>query len=116
MMAQPGVESRPALTTADDHHTHSRLNDHGAHRHARAHAEHNHADHSHADHSHADHSHAHAHADHSHAELGRDRPMPVVLREPGLSLLRLSALQRVAGALVFSLLLWATVLWALRPL
>ena len=97
MMAQSGVESRPALTTADDHHTHSRLNDHGAHRHARAHAEHN-------------------HADHSHAEMGRDRPMPVVLREPGLSLLRLSALQRVAGALVFSLLLWATVLWALKPL
>ena len=92
MMAQPGVESRPALTTADDHHTHTRLNDHGAHRHA------------------------HAHADHSHAELGRDRPMPVVLREPGLSLLRLSALQRVAGALLFSLLLWATVLWALKPL
>ena len=105
-MAQSGVESRPALTTADDHLTHSRLNDHGAHCHA----------HAHADHSHADHSHAHAHADHSHAELGRDRPMPVVLREPGLSLLRLSALQRVAGALVFSLLLWATVLWALKPL
>ena len=112
MMAQPGVESRPALTTADDDHTHSRLNDHGAHRHGHAYADHSHADHSHADHSHADHS----HADHSHAELGRDRPMPVVLREPGLSLLRLSALQRVAGALVFSLLLWATVLWALKPL
>lgn len=67
-----------------------------AHDHA-AHA-HDHAAHSHSAHDHA----AHGHAPHAHP------PTP-----PGFSLLRLSAAQRLAGALALIAVIWTGVFWAI---
>jgi hypothetical protein len=60
------------------------------------------------DHSHAhDHTHAHAHA-HAHAPAGAPRP--------GVSLVRMSLVERLTVALVVSGLIWGGVLWAMRPI
>lgn len=75
--------------------------------HAHLHTSHTHPDLARHDHANHDHSH-HDHAPHSHGE-------PVVRpARPPFSLLRLSAMQRLAGALAMSLALWAGVWWALQ--
>ena len=68
-----------------------------------------HPDHTHHDHGHAHrHDHAHEHDDHhGHAH----DPSAVVA--PGPSLLRMSALERLAGAGVLSALIWLGVKWAM---
>lgn len=60
---------------------------------------------------HDDHNHPHDHHGHAHAA-----PAVAVARraDPGFSLLRLSALQRLAGAGVIIAVLWLAVLWALN--
>lgn len=64
-------------------------------------------DHAHAHHHGHAHSRAHDHAhDSGHAEAPRRA-------RPGLSLLRMSAAQRLAGACGALALLWAGVFWAL---
>ena len=57
----------------------------------------------------------HDHQDHSH-DHGHAHPAAAVVRraDPGFSLLRLSALQRLAGAGVIIALLWLALLWALN--
>ena len=72
------------------------------------------------DHNHAhDHDHAHAHGHvHDHAHGHDDHhghahdPSAVVA--PGPSLLRMSALERLAGAGVLSALIWLGVTWAMQ--
>jgi hypothetical protein len=53
-----------------------------------------------------DHGHGHSH-EHGHAHD------PSLIRPPGFSLLRLSALARLGGALALSAVLWLGVWWAL---
>ncbi len=73
---------------------------------AQSHA-HPHTSHTHPDPAHPDFA-GHDHAPHIHGE-------PVVLpARPPFSLLRLSAMQRLAGALSMILVLWAGVWWALQ--
>ena len=66
------------------------------------------------DHAH-DHAHHHAHAhDHAHAAAAPRQPAQARAGHAvGLSLLRLSALERSAGALALVALLWLGVWWAL---
>jgi hypothetical protein len=59
---------------------------------------------------HDDHDHSHDHDGHAHAASAS----AVRRADPGFSLLRLSALQRLAGAGVIIALLWLAVLWALN--
>ncbi|MCZ8185382.1 MAG: hypothetical protein O9308_03305 [Beijerinckiaceae bacterium] len=72
------------------------------------------AGHAHHGHHHHDHSHAHDHAGHRHAPAG----IPALRREradpPRLSLMALSAGQRLLLALPPIALLWALTLWAMR--
>ncbi|MBM3596348.1 MAG: hypothetical protein FJX31_11460 [Alphaproteobacteria bacterium] len=57
-----------------------------------------------------DHGHDHSH-DHNH---GAPHALPAArAAEPGFSLLRLSALQRLAGVAALLALLWIAVAWAL---
>jgi len=59
--------------------------------------------------------HDHHSDNHTHSH-GHTHPAAAVVRraDPGFSLLRLSALQRLAGAGVIIALLWLAVLWALK--
>ncbi|MBX9760392.1 MAG: hypothetical protein K2Y29_16555 [Beijerinckiaceae bacterium] len=69
------------------------------------HAHAGHDDHAHAhDHGH-EHDHAHDHPSHDHTSAARRA-------EPGLSLLRMSALQRLAIALALVAAIWLGVAWA----
>ena len=77
------------MTLAPDRHAHDHAHDHG-HAHGHAH-----------DHAH-DHTHAHDHARASVARRAR----------PGLSLLRMSAVQRLVIALAFVAAIWLGVVWA----
>lgn len=62
-------------------------------------------------HHHDDHAHHHEHAhDHAHPHEHGHGPRRA---EPGLSLLRMSAAQRLGGAAVVLALLWGGVFWAL---
>lgn len=58
-------------------------------------------------HDHARERHAHLH-DHGHAHD------PSAVAAPGLSLVRLSAVERLAGAAILAALIWAGVWWALK--
>lgn len=81
-------------------HTHDHAHNHGhAHDHAHDHA-HNHG-----------HDHHHAHDHRPAGEAGRG---PAPAPERALSLLRMSAAQRLAGACALSALVWAGVIWALQ--
>lgn len=53
---------------------------------------------------------AHNHSDHDHHPQALE---PARAAQPGFSLLRLSALERLAGAAVALALLWIAVIWAL---
>jgi len=64
------------------------------------------------DHAH-DHGHAHDHA-HDHRPAGEAGRGPAPAPERALSLLRMSAAQRLAGACALSALVWAGVIWALQ--
>jgi hypothetical protein len=95
---------------AQDHahaHDHRRAHDHAhAHLHeGQAHFDHVHFGHVHADHVHVD----HVLADHAGDPAWRPAPAP----ENALSLLRMSAGQRLAGAGALCALLWLGVVWAL---
>lgn len=58
------------------------------------------------------HAAAHDHADHADHDHGRARA--ATARGASLSLLRMSALGRLAGALALSAFVWLAVWWALR--
>ena len=60
-----------------------------------------------------DHGHAHDHA-HDHRPAGEAGRGPAPAPERALSLLRMSAAQRLAGACALSALVWAGVIWALQ--
>lgn len=62
------------------------------------------------DHDH-DHGHRHGSGDADHHGHAHD---PAAVAIPGFSLLRLSALDRLAGSLVLSGAIWLGVWWALR--
>jgi hypothetical protein len=85
--------------TSREPHVHAHAHDH-EHGHAHDHAHHAHAHHDHAHHDHAHHDHAHD-------------PAPASSHVAGLSLLRMSAAQRVSGAAALAGLLWLGVFWAL---
>jgi hypothetical protein len=82
------------MTLAPDRHAHAGHDDH-AHAHDHGHAH---------DHTHP-HDHAHEAHSHGHASVARRA-------EPGLSLLRMSALQRLAIALALVAAIWLGVGWA----
>ncbi|MDH7799801.1 MULTISPECIES: hypothetical protein [unclassified Beijerinckia] len=69
-------------------------------------------DHHHSSASGHGHSHEHAH-DHAH-EAAVLAPVHARAAIPGFSLLRLSAGQRLAGAGLIVIALWAAVFWALK--
>jgi hypothetical protein len=73
-----------------------------------------HQTHRHAhDHDHG-HENGHVHdGDHGHAHLHARVSVAVASHLPGFSLLRLSALERLAGAAALAGLIWAGVFWAL---
>ena len=64
----------------------------------------------HSDHAHHDHDHGHAHDHGDHHGHAHD---PAAIVAPGPSLLRMSALERLAGAGVLSALIWLGVKWAM---
>jgi ABC-type Zn2+ transport system substrate-binding protein/surface adhesin len=73
---------------------------------AHAHAHNHEHDHAHG------HAHGHAHHDHAHHDHAHD-PAPASSHAPGLSLIRMSAAQRLTGAGALAALLWLGVFWAL---
>ncbi|MCB1545520.1 MAG: hypothetical protein KDJ30_14935 [Rhodoblastus sp.] len=64
----------------------------------------------HSDHAHHDHDHGHAHDHGDHHGHAHD---PAAIVAPGPSLLRMSALERLAGAGVLSAMIWLGVKWAM---
>ncbi len=66
------------------------------------------------DHMHRAHAHAHLPGDAAHAHDTHGHAHDPDLVAPSFSLLRLSALERLAGALAISAAIWAGTLWALR--
>ena len=64
----------------------------------------------HSDHAHHDHDHGHAHDHGDHHGHAHD---PAAIVAPGPSMLRMSALERLAGAGVLSALIWLGVKWAM---
>ena len=64
----------------------------------------------HSDHAHHDHDHGHAHDHGDHHGHAHD---PAAIVAPGPSMLRMSALERLAGAGVLSAMIWLGVKWAM---
>lgn len=62
-------------------------------------------------HNHDHHGHAHGHGDAGHEHHGHAHD-PAAVVAPRLSLLRMSALDRLLGAAVLSALIWLGVKWA----
>ena len=70
-------------------------------------------DHDHRHHHHHHHDHDHAHHTHGHDDHHGHAHDPAAVVAPGPSLLRMSALERLAGAGVLSGLIWLGVKWAM---
>ena len=71
-------------------------------------------------HRHGTHQHVHdghpQHDDHGHASHDHPAARSIsLLNAPGLSLLRMSAVQRLCGAIGLTAILWVAVLWTLQP-